>query len=65
MMNDFTKEELGIIFCNLAVNDKTKEVLGKISNMFENYHCNHEHDGMIYTSNPPQNKCIKCGEFYR
>jgi hypothetical protein len=27
--------------------------------------CQHEHDGMIYTSNPPQNKCIKCGEFYR
>lgn len=27
--------------------------------------CNHEHDGMIYTSNPPQNKCRLCGEFYR
>jgi hypothetical protein len=27
--------------------------------------CIHEGDGMIYTSNPPQNKCKKCGEFYR
>lgn len=27
--------------------------------------CQHEHDGLIYTSNPPQNKCVKCGEFYR
>lgn len=27
--------------------------------------CQHESDGMIYTSNPPQNKCNKCGEFYR
>ena len=27
--------------------------------------CHHEHDGMIYTSNPSQNKCVKCGEFYR
>jgi hypothetical protein len=27
--------------------------------------CRHESDGMIYTSNPPQNKCKKCGAFYR
>lgn len=27
--------------------------------------CQHENDGMIYTSIPPQNKCKKCGEFYR
>lgn len=27
--------------------------------------CEHESDGMIYCSNPPQNKCTKCGEFYR
>lgn len=24
----------------------------------------HESDGMVYTSNPPQYKCKKCGEFY-
>lgn len=27
--------------------------------------CEHEPDGNIYTSNPPKNKCKKCGEFYR
>jgi hypothetical protein len=27
--------------------------------------CYHESDGLIYCSNPPQNKCIKCGDFYR
>lgn len=27
--------------------------------------CQHESDGMIYASNPPQYKCIKCGEFYK
>ncbi len=26
--------------------------------------CQHESDGMIYTSIPPKNKCKKCGEFY-
>ena len=27
--------------------------------------CQHESDGAIYCSNPPKNKCKKCGEFYR
>lgn len=27
--------------------------------------CQHESNGMSYTSNPPQNKCIKCEEFYK
>ncbi len=27
--------------------------------------CRHESDSLIYTSFPPQNKCKKCGEFYR
>ena len=40
-MNDFTKEELGIIFCNLCVTDKTEDVLKKVGEMFENY-CDHE-----------------------
>lgn len=26
--------------------------------------CNHESDGLCYTSDPPQYKCLKCGEFY-
>jgi len=27
--------------------------------------CKHEPDGNIYCSNPPQNRCVKCGEYYR
>ena len=27
--------------------------------------CQHESNGMVYTSNPPQYKCTKCGQFYR
>ena len=26
--------------------------------------CQHENDGMVYCSNPPKYKCLKCGEFY-
>lgn len=26
--------------------------------------CNHEHNGMMYMSNPPKYKCKKCGDFY-
>lgn len=26
--------------------------------------CEHESDGIMYTSNPPKLKCKKCGEFY-
>lgn len=26
--------------------------------------CEHENDGLIYTSNPPQSKCKKCGGFF-
>lgn len=32
---------------------------------YTDFKCQHESDGMCYTSHPPQNKCIKCGEFYR
>jgi hypothetical protein len=75
-MNDFTKEELQIILLemNISIN-RHKDLLkvapsyqalkDKIESMIDNYHCNHESDGMIYTSNPPKNKCKKCGEFYR
>ena len=40
-MNEFTKEELEIIYLNLCVNDKTKHVLQKVGALIENY-CEHE-----------------------
>ncbi len=33
--------------------------------LFEQDKCEHQDDGLTYYSNPPQVKCIKCGEFYR
>lgn len=27
--------------------------------------CEHQDDGQIYYTNPPQVKCIKCGEYYK
>ncbi len=27
--------------------------------------CQHESNGLTYMTNPPQNKCLKCGEFYK
>lgn len=36
-MNNFTKEELGIIACNLCVNLKTKDILIKLQSMINNY----------------------------
>lgn len=27
--------------------------------------CRHQSNGLSYMTNPPQNKCLKCGEFYR
>ncbi len=73
-MNDFTKEELVEIHRCLKYMIKgsvtpfssvTMDVKKKVHCMIDNYHCDHESDGLIYTSNPPQNKCKKCGEFYR
>lgn len=26
--------------------------------------CDHENDGLTYTSDPPQYRCVKCKEFY-
>lgn len=37
----------------------------KLQERFKNMKCEHQSDGAIYTSNPPQNKCRICGEFYR
>jgi hypothetical protein len=77
-VNDFTKDELKIILLEMdIVMHRTKkqgvlqispiyfELRNKIKSMIDNYKCDHESDGLIYTSNPPQNKCKKCGEFYR
>ncbi len=70
-MNDFTEEELNIILEGILWRDnhvhpnkRPEELKFKIKSMIHNY-CNHESDGMIYTSNPPQNKCKKCGVLYR
>ena len=27
--------------------------------------CEHQSNGLSYMSNPPQHKCMKCGEFFR
>lgn len=73
-MNGFTIEELDEIkrclkymitgdvtpYSNLTI-DLNK----KIHLIIDKYQCKHESDGMCCTSEPPQNKCIKCGEFYR
>jgi hypothetical protein len=40
-MNDFTKEELEIIYLNLCVNPKTHDILKKIEGLHQNY-CEHE-----------------------
>jgi hypothetical protein len=70
-MNDFTKEELERILEGVAWwldGDSalySEKLIHKIQSMIDNYKCLHESDGLIYTSNPPQNKCEICGEFYR
>lgn len=74
-MYDFTKEELQIIHLDMTIYaEKThllkespshKSLRAKIQAMIDNYQCKHESDGMCYLSNPPQYKCIRCGQFYR
>jgi hypothetical protein len=74
-MNDFTKDELETILDLFHYAEDSpcwRETKGwddvlkvKIQSMIDNYHCNHESDGQIYTSNPSQNRCKDCGEFYR
>ena len=60
-MNDFTKEELIKIIAafeywhhknNIMQPQEYAEVRKKIQSMIDNYSCNHESDGLIYTSNP-------------
>ena len=51
-MNDFTQEELIILFLNLCVSKKTKPLLDKISEMIGNY-CEHK-----------EPKCMRCGHGY-
>ena len=41
------------------------EMIVKIKYMIDIHQCDHENDEMIYARNLPQNKCIRCGEFYR
>jgi hypothetical protein len=73
-MNNFTKEELYQIKFDMdngqnrydsSFTDEMYIALeNKIQSMIDNY-CEHESDGLIYTSNPPKNKCVKCEEFYQ
>jgi t-SNARE complex subunit (syntaxin) len=73
-MNNFSKKELQEL--HRALKEVTRSSLipysvetlalkRKVHAMIDNYKCAHKSDGLIYTSNPPQNKCIYCGEFYR
>lgn len=59
-MNDFTKEELGIIACNLCVNPKTKDILRKIASMIDNY-CEHEWELSFSKNIILGIYCQKCG----
>jgi hypothetical protein len=42
-----------------AITKATEETLPSLNK------CTHESDGLSYTSNPPQSRCVKCKEFYR
>ena len=66
-MNEFSLEELKEIYERACNNQKVlnAKLMIKIKSMIDNYKCDHESDGQVYTSNPPCNKCKKCGEFYR
>jgi hypothetical protein len=58
-MNDFSKEELGIIYCNLCANPKTKDILSKLQDMIDNY-CEHP---ICYIDYDYQTtRCKKCLE---
>lgn len=63
-MNDFTKQELHDLLMFSDKYTRDSPLFNKIQSLIDNYKCNHESDGLIYTSNPPKNKCVKCKEFY-
>jgi hypothetical protein len=37
----------------------------KAKELIDSLKCDHESDRVIYTSNPPCLKCVKCGKFYK
>lgn len=55
-MINFSKQELGIIFTNLAVNERTREVLKKIIDVYDKC-CEHK-----YYKLRNKQKCFKCGD---
>ncbi len=50
-------------FGDLSADNLHLATLLRLQNVVDR--CQHESDGIIYTSNPPQNKCVKCGELYK
>jgi hypothetical protein len=60
-MNDFSKEELGIIACNLCINPKTVNILIKLEYMLNNY-CEHSNkeESLLFAD-----VCVDCGFFGR
>lgn len=50
---------------NEVANDMVAEFALRLHLKDANAECKHESDGWMYMSNPPQNKCKKCGQFYR
>ncbi len=75
-MNDFTKDELGILhtaidywISNIALKGAkiSPVILTKIQSIIDNY-CDHISDGYIYTNSDFTNgnpfKCEKCGGYF-
>lgn len=60
-MNDFTKEELQIIYANSnpCVSDEMRPILDKIQSMIDNY-CEHEW-AYYFSCDGSDVKCMKCG----